>query len=290
MDKSVLKAWLEAGYMEDKNLFETKEGTPQGGIASPTLANMALDGLEETVKVIGKQRDKINFVRYADDWIITGSSRELLEEKVLPVVSAFLKERGLELSPEKTKITHIDEGFDFLGFNIRKYKGKLLIKPGDKGIKAFTAKIGEIIDSSLGAKTEDLINRLNPIIRGWAEHNKRVVAKETFSKVDHTIFQKVWNWTKRRHSNKSMRWIKEKYFIKIRNRDWVFFSREKDKKSGNKKIVTLIRATNTQITRHIKILSKANPYDPGYSEYFQQRSYKQRRRATGSSNNDLRKA
>ncbi len=151
---------------------------------------------------IGKQKDKIHFVRYADDWIVTATTKEILEEKVLPAIITFLKERGLELSMEKTKITHIKEGFDFLGFNIRKYNSKLLIKPGEKGIKAFLEKIERIVDSARGKTTKDLIVELNPIIIGWANHNKHVVSKKIFAKMDHIIFQKIWAWAKRRHPNK----------------------------------------------------------------------------------------
>ena len=141
MDKVILRKWLNAGYMESKAWFATQEGTPQGGIISPVLANMTLDGLESLLvkqfsrelKRGGKRHYlKVNMVRYADDFIITGSSRELLEQEVLPLVVAFMNERGLELSPEKTVITYIDQGFDFLGQNVRKYNGKLLIKPSQK--------------------------------------------------------------------------------------------------------------------------------------------------------------
>ena len=129
MDKNVLQQWLKAGFMEKDIFHITEDGCPQGGIASPTLANLALDGLEKIVLDVTRNGDKIHFVRYADDFICTADSKEILETKVQPAIITFLKERGLELSLEKTKITHINEGFDFLGFNIRKYGEKLLIKP-----------------------------------------------------------------------------------------------------------------------------------------------------------------
>lgn len=118
MNKTILRAWLKSGYMEKERFHSTHEGTPQGGIISPTLANLTLDGLEQHIKSVGRKTDKINFVRYADDFIVTGNSQEVLENKIKPAIEQFLQERGLELSPEKTKIAHIDEGFDFLGFNI----------------------------------------------------------------------------------------------------------------------------------------------------------------------------
>ena len=136
MDKRVLRKWLAAGYMEEGILYPTEAGTPQGGIASPSLANMALDGLEEVAVKAVPRGQKVHVVKYADDFIITGASKEVLEEKVKPAVETFLWERGMELSVEKTHITHINDGFDFLGFNVRKYAGKLLIKPAKASVKA----------------------------------------------------------------------------------------------------------------------------------------------------------
>jgi RNA-directed DNA polymerase len=148
MDKVMLQKWLKAGYLEKSQLFPTNEGTPQGGIISPTLLVITLAGLEKSVKAATRLKDKVNVVVYADDFIITGASKEILEDKVKPAVIVFLKERGLELSEEKTKITHIEEGFDFLGFNVRKYKGKLLIKPSKAGVKNFLQGIRAVIKAN----------------------------------------------------------------------------------------------------------------------------------------------
>lgn len=137
MDNAILQQWLAAGYIEKDAFYDTIAGTPQGGIISPTLANMALDGLEEVVKQATNKTDKINVIRYADDFVITGKSRDILEQTVKPVVVEFLAERGLTLSDEKPHIVHIDQGFDFLGFNVCKYNGELLIKPAKKSIKSF---------------------------------------------------------------------------------------------------------------------------------------------------------
>ena len=270
MDKTILKQWLDAGFMEKEIFYETSEGTPQGGIASPCLANIALDGLESTILALGKLKDKLHFVRYADDWICTASSKKILEEKVLPTVTYFLKERGLELSPEKTLITHIDEGFDFLGFNLRKYEQKLLIKPGKKGTKSFLADIRETILSNRTSMTENLIHILNPKIQGWANHNRHVVSKKTFSIIDHHIFKSLWAWAKRRHPNKSISWIKKSYFIQIGYRNWIFFARLKNE-NKDRNTTFLKFATDTPIIRHVKIRSDANPYDPEFQEYFQER-------------------
>ena len=176
MDRVILRKWLTAGYMEKHVLHETTDGTPQGGIISPVLANCALDGLERLLKEKypkGRRlkslkgiRPCVNLIRYADDFVITGKSKELLEEEVKPLVEQFLQERGLELSPTKTVITHVEKGFDFLGQNVRRYpNGKLLIKPSKKNIKTFLGGIRRTIRAALGKSAADLIDELNPKIR-----------------------------------------------------------------------------------------------------------------------------
>ena len=271
MDKSVLKEWLKAGYMEKNVFHQTTRGCPQGGIASPTLANMALDGLEKAILRVARKGELIHFVRYADDWVVTSSSKEVLEVKILPLVVEFLKERGLELSHEKTKITHIDEGFNFLGHNIRKYGGKLLIKPGKKGIKTFLSNIREVIRCKRTVKAEDLIRILNPKIQGWVNHYRHAVSKRVFSYIERSIFKSLWGWAKRRHPNKSLFWIKKKYFIRLGQRDWNFFSRQTGK-SKEQEILVLRNASDTHIRRHVKIKADATPYDAVYKDYFLNRS------------------
>lgn len=223
MDKLLLTKWLRAGYIEEKTLHSTFDGVPQGSVISPCILVLALSGLEEAVKsAISRRNDKVHVISYADDFVITGASKEVLENKVMPVVVSFLKERGLELSQAKTKITHIDEGFDFLGFNVRKYKGKLLIKPSKKNVKSFLDTIRKLIKSNATTTTEALIYQLNPRIRGWANYFCHVVAKETFSYVDHFIFQTILQWVKRRHPNKSVEWKLKKYYRSQGLRNWIF--------------------------------------------------------------------
>lgn len=274
IDKQVLKQWLKAGYIERNTFHYTEEGTPQGGIASPTMCNIALDGLENTIHAVTQRGDKVNFVRYADDWICTAASREILEEKVLPTVISFLSERGLELSQEKTRITHINEGFDFLGFNLRKYKEKLLIKPAKKGIKTFLTEIRKVVYSKRTDKAEELIRTLNPKIRGWVNYFKHCVAKEIFSQVDSSIFGILWRWSRRRHPEKATSWVKKKYFTRIGQRDWNFFSRVA--KKGKDDTIILIHASETRIVRYVKIKGAATPYDPEFKKYFSEREIKQR--------------
>jgi RNA-directed DNA polymerase len=273
MEKNILRRWLKAGYMEQHILHPTEEGTPQGGIISPVLANMALDGLEKYLRehlpqYHKGQRVKVNLVRFADDFIITGYARAFLESVVKPLVERFFKERGLELSPEKTVITHIEDGFDFLGQNIRKYNGKLLIKPSLKSIQMLLRKIRNIVKANLQAKAENLIRLLNPIIRGWVQYHRHVVSKAVFSAIDHFIFKILWRWARRRHPNKSAHWVKDKYFRSHKERNWIFFG-EGDRSS--KWEAWLYTAARTSIRRHVKIRGEANPYDPAWEVYFEKR-------------------
>lgn len=270
MDTQVLGQWLAAGYMEDGALYPTEDGTPQGGIISPTLMNLALDGLEEAARKAAPKNQKIHVIRYADDFVITGLSREVLDQQVKPAVVAFLKERGLELSSEKTRISHIDEGFDFLGFNVRKYRGKLLIKPSKQSIKAVLKKVREMIKSNPAIKTERLIRLLNPVLRGWAHYFRHVVSKRTYCYIDHHVYQAIQRWVNRRHPKKSAQWRFEKYFCRQGLRNWRFFARKVDE-FGEPKHYLLYLTTNLAIQRHVKVKADANPYDPQRVQYFERR-------------------
>jgi len=198
IDKGILRKWLKAGFMEKGRLFPTEAGTPQGGIISPVMGNMVLDGLEPILKKHFKNR-KVNMVRYADDIVVTGTSKEFLEEHVKPLIEGFMAERGLSLSPEKTKITHIRDGFDFLGWSFRKYgKGeKLLQTPARANRAAFRSKISDLVKGTKATKQEDLIALLNPVIRGWANYHQHAVAKKAFASMDHAIWENLWQWAKR---------------------------------------------------------------------------------------------
>ena len=281
MDTQILEKWLKCGYVETQKLFPTDEGTPQGGTISPTLMNMTLDGLERLLhdrlptrkKVNGKTHcNKMNFVRYADDFIITGESPEFLREKVLPIVREFLTERGLQLSEKKTVITHIGEGFDFLGKNIRKYNGKLLIKPCKSAVKSFLGKVRDIIKSSKSIKQEILIRRLNPVIRGWVNNQRYVVSSKVFSTVDYEIYKCLWQWAKRRHKKKSRKWIARKYWHDIDSRQWTFsVPYENQGTEGKPLYCKLEYATDTKIIRFKKIVAEANPFDEYWTDYFEER-------------------
>lgn len=272
LEKTVLHKWLKAGYMEKGQLFPTEDGTPQGGIISPVLANMALDGLERTLRATYPQTTawgkaaRVNLIRYADDFVITGQTKELLETEVKPLVEEFLKERGMQLSPEKTVITHIRDGFDFLGQNVRKYpNGKLLIKPARKSIRKLLDKVRHIIRRNKMLPAARLIMLLNPILRGWAQYHSHAVSKVIFSQIDRAVFEALWRWAKRRHPSKGKRWIKARYFKRMGNRDWVFFG-EYDGKTWQ-----LHYTSRTPIRRHTKIRGQANPFDPAWEVYFEKR-------------------
>lgn len=273
-DKAILKKWLKAGFVYQNELFPTDAGTPQGGIISPVAANMTLDGLEAMLaRKFPKAKRlslKMNMVRYADDFIITGHSKEWLEQEVKPAVVEFLAERGLVLSPEKTRVTHIRKGFDFLGWNIRKYNGKLLMKPSKTNVKTHLDKIRDVIKANKSAKQANLIKLLNPILRGWANYHSHVVAKETFSRNDKRVWSMLWRWAVRRHPNKGARWVKDKYFKTRGTRNWVFAATEK-RKDGTQKEHVLLYQADTPIKRHLKIKAHANPHDPQWEPYFESR-------------------
>jgi RNA-directed DNA polymerase len=276
-DKVILGKWLNSGVVFNKIFTPTKEGTPQGGIISPTLANATLDGMERMVKeryqnrYLGKGKiycPKVNLIRYADDFVVTAENREILEE-IKPLITAFLAQRGLSLSEEKTRVTHITEGFDSLGFNIRKYNGKLLIKPSKKSLRKISEKLHEIIFTNKSVTQSQLIEKLNLVITGWGNYFKHVVSKEAFATVDHVIILQLKRWAFRRHTNKSREWVKNKYFHSGETRKWIFA--ETVEKDGGKKTSTLKKLADIPITRHLKIKMDANPFDGDWYEYFDKR-------------------
>lgn len=275
LDKAILKQFLKAGFVYNHHLNPTKAGTPQGGIISPLLANMALDELEMTIAsryhapksgIINKGRcnpHKVNFVRYADDFIVTAASEEIAKE-IAELINGFLKKRGLELSVEKTYITHIDAGFDFLGWHFRKYKGKLLIKPSKKSIDNATRKVGDIIKRAKTWNQANLIDALNPIIIGWSNYHRSVVSADVFSNLDNRMWNMLWRWAKRRHSDKSKTWIVRRYWHSEGPRNWVF-STERNR---------LKLFSDTKIVRHTSLKLDKNPYLD--SEYFKLRKLRQK--------------
>lgn len=274
MDKVILRKWLKAGVVFQGQLQATEAGTPQGGIISPTLANVALNGLEQQLVkslqaklgVAKTNKLKVNVVRYADDFVITGSTPEMLENEVKPLIEQFLAVRGLTLSTEKTRIVSITKGFDFLGWNFRKYSGKLLIKPSKKNVQTFYRKVKEVISANKAVKHEHLLRLLNPMLRGWAQYHSPVVAKETFTRVEHDVFRAIWRWARRRHPKKNAGWVRKKYFASVGERNWVFGTTV-TRKDGSSYWMELYSLSSTVIQRHTKIKGNYNPFDPRQERY-----------------------
>lgn len=281
-DKQVLGQWLKAGFTEKKVWYPSEEGTPQGSIISPTISNMILDGMAKVIDdSVGirtryyenqsgrhakkvNNSNKINFVRYADDWIVVSKDKDLLEKKVKPAIEGFLKDRGLELSDKKTVITNIYEGFDFLGQNIRKYKcGKLLIKPSKKSVKKFLTKIRLTIKELGTAPAYVLVEQINLMTKGWTMYHRHCAAKKTFSWVDHQIWKALWSWCIRRHRNKGKKWVARKYFTKYKEDKLTFFDNYKGK------TFILFKLGRTPIIRYSKIRANLNPFVKEDEPYFE---------------------
>lgn len=279
MDKSVLKQFLKAGFIFNRHLFSSERGTPQGGVISPILANLTLDGIEKMLAEkfwtcprgrINKRRcnkRKVNLTRYADDLIITADSKETAEI-IKEMLTDFLKERGLELSEEKTKITHIIEGFQFLGWTFKKHHGILLVKPSKESIKRQNDKIGRVIKKGIAWSQDNLIRKLNPIIRGWTNYHRYVCSKRVFTRQDHILWNQLYSWGKRRHPEKSKQWLKNRYWRRDGKRDWTF-----ETKSNR-----LISQAYIPIVRHCRIVLEMNPYLN--QEYFTKRILGHKRKDT----------
>ena len=268
-DKKMMLQFLKCGYVYGRRLFPTEEGSPQGGLISPTYANMTLDGLEKllldrfSTSRTGHynpnyNHHKVHLCRYADDFIVTADNQDVLLQ-VKKMVEEFLAVRGLQLSDEKTVITNINDGFDFLGWNFRKYNGKLIIKPSSKSKKKITQKLSQTIKHFRQADQDLLISKLNEITKGWAEYHHCVCAKETFDLIDHRIWEMLWKWAKRRHPKKPHKWIKARYWKSKGNRQWIF----KTDKS------VLFQMCDMPIVRIAQLDRTANPYLR--PEYFEQR-------------------
>ena len=217
--------------------------------------------------ILRDNKNKVHLIRYADDFIVTADNPDILRDKLKPVIEKFLAERGLLLSEEKTKITNIKDGFNFLGQNIRKYRnGVLIIKPTTDSFLSIKSKVKEIINRNKSATPLGLIAQLNPVIRGWCNYHKHVVSKDTFGKLDSYIFHCLWHWAKKRHQKMRIPWIKAKYFKTIGNNNWVFAAI-----NDKGEYYAIYRAGLTPIKRHVLIKGEANPYDEVWSEYFVKR-------------------
>ncbi len=275
LPKGILQSWLKSGYMEVSTFHDTEDGTPQGGIISPILCNMTLDGLENLViKGRNKKAHKLNIVRYADDFIITGATPEILLNEIKPDVECFLAERGLVLSEEKTKLSTIEDGFNFLGVNVRKYNQKLLIKPEDGKTRELLNKVRVFLDGHHGISFHVMLIKLNQIIRGWAYAYRKVVAKVRMEYVDNQMYFLVKKWLKREHRSKTWAWISKRYYKRLNGR--FEYCTEYFSANGVCKVVRLFKAADVPIRYHIKVRAEATPYDPAFDEYFEERERRQK--------------
>ncbi len=286
-EDSLIDGWLKAGFVESKKGYSpTERGTPQGGVISPILANIGLHGLEE---YITKCNPKVGVIRYADDFVVTAKDKESLERLKIQI-NQWLSGRGLEISEEKTRIVHIKDGFDFLGFNLRQYevkgddgvlRDKLIIKPQKSKVLGFCKKVGETIDSMKTKTPEQVIRKINPLLRGFVNYYRGVCSKETFSKISHRIWWYLWRWARRRHPNKSKKWVKEKYFRtkttykkgKKEVKNWILFYKDMDRR-GRRETRDLFDIQSVSIIRHIKVKGTNSLDDPELVEYWQNRQTK----------------
>ena len=281
---SLIEKFLKAGYVDNNIFHNTGSGTPQGSILSPLLVNIALNGMEKTLKisyseiirkdgyVFYESKGKYRMVRYADDFVIFAQSKEDIEA-LYDILNPYLINRGLKLADDKTQITHITKGFDFLGFNFRRYKTKdgfiHLNKPSKGSVKQFKSKVSERCNLFQGQNVDALIKSLNSLIIGTANYWRPSAAKKTFSKVDNHLWHAILGFIKRLHPKKSMKWLKKTYFPKYNNGkhadNWVL--------TGPKEGDHLLRMAWTPIKRHCMIKYNYSPYDKSKKEYFNNRDF-----------------
>jgi len=271
--RDMVGQWLKAGVVENGRPHRTEEGTPQGGIVSPVLLNVALHGMEEAAGVrylsTGSIRvDSPAVIRYADDLLALCHSRQQAFE-IKARLAGWLAPRGLALNEDKTRVVSVDEGFDFLGFNVRRYHGKPLIKPSTAAIRRIRERLRTELRSLRGSNAQAVIKRLNPVIRGWAAYYRTQVSSKTFGALDHYLWQLTYKWALLSHRNKSRPWVFARYFgtfNRSRQDRWVFG----DRASG----AYLHRFAWTGIVRHQIVRYRASPDDPALTEYWASRRRK----------------
>ena len=275
-----VKSWLKAGYLLNQQWEPTHAGTPQGGVISPLLANIALHGLETAIRlgfhpnISSYKQSDLGVIRYADDFVVLHKDYETLMRCKQAAV-AFLNDIGLELRSEKTRIAHTLErlgeekpGFNFLGFNVRQYKlgkhqskrgFKTLIKPQKEKVQAHHQKLAGIIVEMRALKQSELIGRLNPIIRGWSNYYSSVVSKETFNKIDNLLYWNLRNWGKRRHGNRTRQWVYERYWQLIQDGDYKAMTFATSQNGKNP--ARLQSHARIPIVRHVKVKGTSRPFD-----------------------------
>lgn len=285
--RELIRQWLKAGYVESEVFYPTVQGTPQGGIISPLLANIALNGMEallsqfqrtvsypthrdnRTTQRVKSRQKQYGFIRYADDFIVTARTRQEIEE-IVPILSQWLAQRGLELNPDKTQIVSIQTGFNFLGVTIRQFQGHCLPKPQKDKVLAFLREIRQWLKQHPCMTPESLIRYLNPKLKGWANYYRHWVSKDVFEYVDHEVWKAIWNWCLHRHPNKSKKWVKRKYYRTTAQSSWTF-STLTTGRNGQSKCLRLYSLARIPIQRHVKVKGFASPDDPALTDYWQHR-------------------
>lgn len=263
--RELIKQWLAAGYVESEILHATESGVPQGGVVSPLLLNVALNGLQQHLG------PTYGYVRYADDLIVCAKTHEEVET-VRTKIEEWLKPKGLTLHPEKTRIVHINDGFNFLGFSVRRYRGKCLIKPQKDKVLAFLAELRLWLNHHKQTAAENVISYFNPKLRGWSDNYKHVVSKQVFQYVSCQLFKMLWKWCLRRHPKKGKIWVRNKYFKSHKNVAWTFFAQR------GERTFYLYHVGAVPIERHIKVKGTASPDDPTLQEYWQEREERRQAR------------
>lgn len=274
-----IRDWLTAGVVERGLLTPTEEGTPQGGVVSPLLLNVALHGMEPAAGVryrivgadgVAADRNSPVLIRYADDFVVLCHTRhDAIEVKAR--LAAWLTPRGLAFNEEKTRVVNLDDGYDFLGFNVRRYRSLLLIKPSKAAVRRIRERLRTEVRALRGSNAAAVIARLNPIIRGWAAYYRSVVAKEIFTSLDHYLWKLVYKWARHSHPNKPTSWVVARYFgmfNKSRQNQWVFGDRD----SG----AYLQKFAWTRIVRHQMVPGTASPDDAALTDYWTSRRRRRR--------------
>ena len=282
--RELIKQWLKAGYVEMGHIHSTNSGTPQGSSISPLLANIALHGLEEFLaqfitktkyryangKMTTYTRERYGFIRFADDFIVTARNLEDIDY-IKPFIEGWLKNRGLELNQDKTRIVNVESGFNFLGFNIRQYKGKCLTKPQKEKVLAKIKEIREWLKNNPHVSPFAVIAKLNPLIRGWGNYYRFGVSKEVFSYFDYQVWKALYRWALRRHLKRRKKWVRRKYFHRQTKGGWKFFAHVQDRKGKLKKIY-IAKLSEIPIQRHVKVKDLASPDDPTLRKYWLDRA------------------
>lgn len=269
-----IRAWLKAGYLELGTLHATDEGTPQGGVISPLLANIALDGLHDVLRgyrLAVSRHAHLGYVRYADDFVVAAPTREDIE-RVKLTISNWLAERGLEFNEEKTRIVHVNDGFDFLGFHYRRLAdGKVLVTPRKEKVLSLLHRIKQWLSANEQIRQDKAIKHLNPVLWGWAAFYRHQNSSATFNYVEWRVFRMLWFWAMRRHPNKRKGWVKRRYFRRIDGRDWRFAA-PTELRRGKPATIALVDMTKNHILRHVLVREGASKDDPALRDYWEARN------------------